>query len=744
MARRKRADSEGADPSATAPPPIIPISATDDPPPPYIEAGEISVAWVRWAYRNVAKLLMDVAMGVRESPKGFNPAQWRDFLDSMSKNKGWDPKNLQDTRTDAQINRDWAETLLKTPEEIFSAPDSFLDEAEKQMDVADEEVGELVGAAGTIAAANAEIAREVLRNTDAKKKWLDRIKRVKRLRDRARNPIPANSFVSTHLTISHPLRYMIYVSRPGGSTNQCYQIGRHHAMMALALYSLDKGKKYQDGVWRDYPATGALLVCPPGHGKTSILICCAALWLSMNPRLRIILLHAQAEQSEKNLAFLCTFFQPAEMAGRRNLSLFPGNRIIQQNASTMRLYVKDKQRQASVVACGVNAKENGSDADILMGDDICDQQIAEQDAERNRVFDRLNGTWRRRLRDGKTREILTTTLWHHDDPHCRIIRLAREGKIKYLLCVQECGGPDNNFKPLWASAYPASKLRSIYNEMRNPRLYAAAYQSNPMPEEQRPIRRLAYYDPSTESHAGFMQSAVFHVSLDPAATANDKSDHASFIYAGIGDVRSVRDGVHSYVRRLRIVDAERIKAKQTDAVSAVCHFAEGHSVHYVHGEVVAGFAALRELFEARGLDMIVHKPHNRSKGLRLKDVATMLDDSLTDRGLSPAVVEFPGKEENGKIVRDPDSPLAWLEKQILEFGVAAEDDGLDAVTQLCKHLGSDLGVGQGEVTQIVQRAAAEESRVARMLRQIEEEEGNNKRSAHEEETGWLNNNRGEL
>lgn len=683
--------------------------------------------------------MMDVTLGKADMPRGYNPAQVRDLLDAECKACGLDPKHLADTRTDAQINQDWAETLLRTPDEIFAAVDSFIDEAERQMDKADDGCGELVDANGSTGYPEkkmAEYDREA-----AKKKWMDRLRRLRKLRDRARNQTPKCCFPSTQLAIAHPLRYMIYASRPGGTSNKCYQIGSHHCRMALALHSLRTGKKYQDFQWRDWNATGALLVCPPGHGKTSMLISYLAMRLSQNPRLRIILLHAQAEQSEKNLGFLCTFFQTTEATGRRSLSLFPGNRIIQQNLSSMRLFLAEKQRQATVVACGVNAKENGSDADIIAGDDICDQQIAEQDAERDRVFNRLNGTWRRRLRDGKTEEILTTTLWHHDDPHCRIIKLSMEGKIKYLLCIQSCGGPDQNFKALWPESYGPGKLRAIYAEMRNPRLYAAAYQSNPMPEEQRPVRRLAYYDPTTEQHRNFVDSSIKYVSLDPSATANEKSDHASFVYAGLGDVVTVAEGTYSYSKRLRIIDAERIKARQTDAVTAICNFAMNRSVHYVIYERVAGFAAVGELFEARGIDPIPMDTKNRSKGMRLKDAAILLDDSLRDRGLSGAVVEFPGRVVDGKVVQDPESPLKWLEDQILNYGVAAEDDGLDSVTQLCKRLGPDLGVGQGEVTQVVQKAAVEETRMARILREFEQQDNRGK-SAHAEETEWLLNNKG--
>lgn len=697
-------------------------------PPLLLNDGKRNPDHLRWQVRVINRLSVDVALGKEEMPRGYNLGQAKDLIETEAKLCGLDPKHLMDVRTDAQVYADATEALLDSPDELFSKPDRMLDEMERQMNAADGFLIEECGA-GNQRVRDARLDKKDVEARNASKKaWGERIKRLKRIRDRARNPFPEGSAPPNRpaMSAAHVLRFMVYVGRneDGGVP----LVGKHHGDMSLALYEAEFRRRWQNLEWVPVLFTGFLGIMPPGHGKSFLMTHWCGLRIGRNPRLRGLTGHAQAGMAEQNLAAVTSILDPKTAQGRRCRSLFPNIPAIRkQTTDTLDLEdIGDEKKKApTLMAYGITAKISGSDADFIWFDDPCDQEIAEQETTRKRVFDRMNGTWRRRLREKPSGdghwpfELTTTTLWHHDDPNARRVQLARDKKIKLRVKILSCGGPDKAFKPVWPEMYSAAKLKVVYAEMRNPSLYAACYESNPQPESLRKIRRLAYYLPGGEEHAAFRQTAIFHITIDPTATNRDKSDMAAYIYAGCGDIVAPGvSGTMEYTRKLRIMDGKEIHARQGETVTEVCDYAEHNSTHYVHSELVGGFEAIREFFEARGLDVIGHQPHGKSKEVRLGHVSTMLDDSLRDRGFPGAVVEFPGKiMPDGKIGPDPESPLAWLEDQLLNFGVARGDHGVDALVYLAKHLGPELNVAEGAVTRTLQakRRAGIEPRMEREL-----------------------------
>lgn len=699
-----------------------PPALLDNAPPRTLPNGKVNPDHLRWAIRQINDLNVNVALGTAELPRGYNLSQARELIETEAKLNGYDPKHLMDVRTDAQVYADSTEALIATPGELFSATDEVLEKIERQMDAADAHCGELLGGVHAEATRNAKTDREHAAQDAEKKKWVTRIKRIRRLRERARKPFPAGSMRANFHPISaaHVLRFMVYTGRSSlDGQAAVLQVGRHHAVIAAELYQAENKSVYQDLAWVPTECDGYMAVCPPGHGKTVLAAHWVVLRLAQNPRKTGLIGHAQAAEAEKDLAYVASYFDPGTANGRRVRSLFdvPGVATANSDTFDFKDVGDESKRQPTLKAHGMTAKISGADANFIWFDDPCDQELAEQETTRKRVFDRMNGTWRTRKR-GNAFEFTTTTLWHHDDPNSRRIEMARHRKIKLRVCIQKCGGPEQGFKPLWPEVYPASFLKNKYAELRSPRLYAACYQSNPQPEELRKIKRLAYYLPGSKEHQRFMDAAIFHLSLDPSATNREKSDKAALIYAGVGDVVTAQAGAMVYDRRMRMLNGREFHANQTDGVNEVCSFAEINPVHYAHVEVRSGFNASAEMLEARGIDVLRHDPKNRKKELRLGDVAPMLDDSLKARGFPGAAIEFPGMlmDDRVTIGPDPDSPLAWLEKQILEFGVCVDDHGVDALTQLAKDQGPELGVGEGAVTRKVQEAAHEgDPRLARML-----------------------------
>lgn len=686
------------------------------PEPPLMIGGVANIEHARWFARKISRHIIDSLDGNAEMPKGMTPSGLNDWLNNYCKVNGWDPKHLLDLRTDAQIYADTTKDMLDSPDELMAATDAYLREAEIQMNRADDMCKELAEAPGSEEAKVKMAGREKPR-----KKWLARIQKVRALRARAKFQIPPGSSRAQGraLSMSHPLRYMIWVGRPGGS-RPCFIVGLHHCKMARKVYYARAGEILTNHKWIPAKSDGVLLVLPPGHGKTAFAGHLIAWMISENPRLRCIFLHAQEEMAQNNLVMVRNNFDSTEACGRRNLAMYPGLELEgKKSEKKFRLKLPERQKSPTVMAVGMTAAKSGTDCDVFWPDDPCDQKLAEQPTERGRAWDRLSGTWRTRKRGHKGHfEICTTTLWHHDDPTARMLELVRADKAKFVVSRQSCGGPENGFAPLWAEEYPATYLKARFAEMRNPRLYATIYQSNPQPEELRKIKRLAYYLPGTEEHERFMETAVFHLSMDPTAKRDEKCDKAAFIYCAFGDIVRQGSDEYSYEKRLRVIDARTFHASQAEGVQEVKAFCENHSTHYLHVETRGGFDATREFFEAEGIDIIPHDPGNRKKGLRLGDVAAMLDDSLRDKGFPGAVVEFPGKEgEDGRIIRDEESDLKWVEDQILDFGVATEDHVVDATTQLLKRLGPDLGVSVGPVTQAIRqdRKVANDPRIRKFM-----------------------------
>jgi hypothetical protein len=83
-------------------------------------------------------------------------------------------------------------------------------------------------------------------------------------------------------------------------------------------------------------------------------------------------------------------------------------------------------------------------------------------------------------------------------------------------------------------------------------------------------------------------------------------------------------------------------------------------------------------------------------------VSPMLEDAFRDQGLPGAVVEFPGiRAEDGTLVIDP--KFSWAERQIIDFGAVDGDHIVDAMTQLLKHLQSEVPAGGGEVSEFIRQ-----------------------------------------
>lgn len=568
-----------------------------------------------------------------------------------------------------------------------------------------------------------ERARAVRRRKQAER-WIALVEKLRRVRKWVREPIPEGTpkHERDWWEASRTLRFMLYVGRSNisedGRGNQIYQISKHHCCMGVGVWIAMHGVYFswagaQKGAyWGSRGANprfnGCIIACPPGHGKSEFATHETAMWLIDNVYEQILVGHAKENMASIQLKYTSALFDTKEPVGRRCHALFPDVRLAtdkkkRTTATTMYLETDQTLKAASMRSHGINEAISGSNATKMLLDDPVDEKEADEATTRERKFNRINNTWLTRLRGAEeTFLLVTTTIWHEDDSASRLIALARNGKARYVVVQMPAGGPENNFKPVWSEMYGRAYLRAKYHA--NPTGYRTVYMMQPASKSGRIVNSVRYFDPDSEEHRSFMETAVIHVSLDPSATNRKKSDKHGVVSIAVGEiVQEVKTetGKNISTRRVaRVYAAETMQASPTDVLGSIAARAAVQRVDWFHMETVAGFGSLAEVAEnLYEIPVVRHQPSGAgSKEQRLRAVAPMMDASLP--GMIPCV-EFPHHPGDPSRAHED---IRWLIDQILRFGSTKADDGVDALTQLLRYLMGELSPGVGAVTKSVQEA----------------------------------------
>lgn len=581
------------------------------------------------------------------------------------------------------------------------------------------------------------------------KRWWRLIREIVNLRERTRQKRPVRRMYNGSADAweaTYPLRLAAYVYRSDLTSasatpaESVFKLAWHHANMAFETWKARYGVKfYAKGMPGDaakwphiyhdkggavkgsFHCEGIIIVCPPRHGKSMF----GTGWMVSeyvdDPRTQGFLLHAMQPHAAKNFRHIKAAFQDDNAIGRRCAAVFPHLRLSARDDTkdTMRLDLSEPTRDPQLTAVGGKTGVGGSNTNIQWWDDPVDPKEREQPNERESTKRRLQHQVRRRMQGKRPFLLVTATLWHLDDAVNCMIEDAKRSEIKFSWCIMRCGGPPQ-FEAIWPEQIGPRVLRNIYAEMKSPGDYRAQYMCDPRPDETRIIKKLKLYDATdeNEAHKVFMRTAEMHVSLDPNATSKEKAkrytDKSALVYAALGEtlVSHEENGVryNAAKRIIRIVDTRLYYASPTEAIGAVADFSLSHRVDKIHVERV-GFSgaiveSLRTNFNLSASQVIDHPVRSMSKRDRLKAVAPMLDESLAEMGLGSAVVEFPGiRLEDGSLQIRPDTK--WLWDEILDFGAAKTDNGVDAVTQLCKGLQERVDVSGGDVTTAIRVAAVQ-------------------------------------
>lgn len=560
------------------------------------------------------------------------------------------------------------------------------------------------------------------------KAWLDVLRRTIRVQKMALEEEPSPETIAPFLKewsggipepdprrtrhcirASHVLRHMAYVLRTNiserqkaGGAAEYFDFQRHHGKSAIAYYMMEHGYRIgEDGFYDFKTHEGVIITMPPGLGKTTVGVSFFSLKIARNPYTKLIIGHAVEDLACKNVTYISSLFKADNPGGRRLRALYGPFEFKKDNDHEFKLKLPKESKESTVRGNAMVSKISGGDADWVWFDDPVDRTEREQEGERRRKYEMMNDNWLTRLRSKTAKHVTTTTLWHEDDANCRRIKGVKEGRLSIVVLVLAHGGPEStpNFHSLWPEEFPPSRLRSIC--ARDPMSYSACYMSDPRTESMRLIRKIRLFAPESPEHAKFMRTAVVHISADPAATARQKSDRASLIDGAIGQVCITDDDGDHYETRLRITCARQIHATQSDLSRAIAERAVSGRADYCHVETVGGFVAMAEMLkDVYGIDCIQHTSGSKSKEVRLKQVAALIDHSVRGNTTGGAVVEFPGMWDSRlqKVVPDPE--YQWLYDQFLKFGIIRDDHAVDAVVQLVGYLQrtGQLSHGQGWVS----------------------------------------------
>lgn len=691
---------------------------------------------------------------------------------------GFDPETIMDARSDSQRFEDAVTAMLKGERSMLEMDEDDIAALEKGMAFADDlcakRVEDCVRKAdreGYAPLTDAEIER--LRKLG--KVLRDRIRRVKTLRQRARNAIPPRTSRTDHLKVAgveaaHTLRFMLYVGRSDDTSlgidgTRVFRVSEHHAKMAVAYWEAKNGVRFcRGGFQRDIVRyEGVICVMPPRHSKTEYGLHDLCLDACHRPHdLQNIMLHNDGSVSEEMLGKCKNLFRRDNPAGRRREALFPGILVDKQddNKGSMRLTTRDsleaggraeKNRAPTMSAFGVRAGRSGLNANDIYIDDPVDEKARDEESTRDKTKRRIHNTWLARRQGYKHFFRWNATLWHEDDATADMIHKIRKGEVLAVAVIMGAGGPNDRFRPVWKdSPYDAAFFRRRYKAM-GVRDYMTIYGCHPSSAESSIVPRIALYSSALPNglpdpkHLQFLQGAKRYVSVDPAATKNAKSDRSGIVYAALGDIHTtLGDDQYRTAPRLRVLRAGRLRASPEQVVHFLEQLAMTEQVDEVHIETVSGFNTLADWVTDRlGCHVVRHSPagQGRDKETRLKAVALMLDDSRRTEGVIPPV-EFPGRWEGAaascydhptadlsiegsearcslcakvvnRLVPDPD--VEWLVQEIIKFGSVSSKDGVDAVTQLVKSLAHFLGNAEGAVTTIVRARAGVNDRMKREM-----------------------------
>lgn len=319
-----------------------------------------------------------------------------------------------------------------------------------------------------------------------------------------------------------------------------YDPARHLCLLANKLEALERGE-----------INRLMVFMPPRHGKTELCsIRFPAWYLGRNQQNQVI-----ACSYAEGLAYSNSYAVRETIASPSYQKLWALSLDV---AGAVRWQLAGKNnKRASYIAAGVGGGITGEGADLLIIDDpIKNQEEAESEVYREKIFDWFRTTARTRLQpNGKI--VIIQTRWHMADLAGKILDLARTDSKADQWEVLNLPAINEQDEALWPEKYPLETLNNIRASIGS-RSFTSLYQGSPTQAEGNVFKRewWQYY----KVRPNFKQ--IFH-SWDTAYKTKTSNDYSVLTVWGVTDtgyylLDVLRERVElPDLKRLAIIGAER-------------------------------------------------------------------------------------------------------------------------------------------------------------------------------------------
>lgn len=703
-----------------------------------------------------------------QRPDVWNAVNLMKAAEQVAKANNIDWGDVGDNRDPEDKALDAVSQILSMPDDFFSMTDEVIAVMEKGIDRAIEDTQ----------AVWEHLDREAKEGPGRKpppdpkvlaqraEKFLNLLRRNKRLRSLARNPEPPELeglLTKPQMRSCHLVRFMLYTGRSDITgkkpADEVYRIGTPTVRMAVEPWLAENGYDFYPGVGmrgpedvdptygNKYPHAhwvGAVIMAPPRHGKTDMTIQRRVLRINLNPRRQAAYIHDNDSFASSRLTAVRRFYDPKTAQGRRNMSLFPERRLAAKgnNSNYLTLASDSPTTNPNLVAFGIHTSQMGINLDDLDGDDLVPSSDTYQPTERIRRLEIWERSWMTRFQGTSGFLYLTGYPQHQDDLLSYYERMAYDSRrtggvigIRLWVVKMPVGGPDSDppFFPIFPELYDDKWLAQKYASMADKTAWASNYMLVPLDERDRLVRNLRLYDEGSEEHAEFVRKGRFFVGLDPALKGDGHGDKAGLVIACVGEVTEMVEqmglgmSLHSEMQ-IRIIDEREFHATQHEINETLISIGQMLNIDRVFIEEKGGGSAIMDaLANYHGISAVegYNPPGNKNKEMRLRMVSAMLENS---NPAFPAKVLFPGKLAPG-VAGGParlvlDERMSRLGNYIINFASASGLHSLDALTMLLhktRHFVEVGMIGSFSREATKQELPSDSDRVRVMLRkQIEE------------------------
>lgn len=583
----------------------------------------------------------------------------------------------------------------------------------------------------------------VMLDAAKKKSWAATLRRAAEIQEWCREEVPAHVESKGDWReiecwkYLHALRYMIYTVRSvlmGGDEAQIVETPEH-VVMACLIIAIARAHCESHGI------QGVMVQIAPRHGKTNLAVADKALDLRKRPHLSTSIVHNNFERSQERFEAIRDHFDRDLPVGRRGTALFPDVRMeIGQRGTKgtkkLTLLVDGKrpcqEKEGNLAPRGVHGRVTGITCHEILFDDPVDEKEQAEDGTRERTNSAMNKTWMTRRTGKSSFFVYICTAWHREDFSSQLLKLARQGAFRMAYYAKPCGGPENDFKPIWPEAgYDDKFLRSQFARL-GPIQYACIYQNNPDSDATRKIAAIHHFPAKQWTHPHlrtdawkrfFADPETEHIlSVDPSGSENKRSNKAGIIYGACGMLReSLLDRAYLDQAKLAILEYWSLRASQRTLVEKIIEVCGMHRVDKIVVETTGGYHATadtlveHEAIKSAEIEVIKRQPGTGTKVARFQKYAIHIENGSV---LFPGV---DGIDERGEPVLAFD-PSLWseLSEQLVNAGNTSEDNLLDCMRQLLaevayKLFGSAAGNGDasrfGETEEMKRRRQFWESKL---------------------------------